>query len=87
MGKMHYIIDKQRGMVTAQHETRALCEQHLRNAQSLFGNDPKRFHIAEGTKVRDEVLKHIKNGTYFQWQAGLHNQRMAMNERMDNLMT
>lgn len=60
MAKMHYIIDKAKGYVTAQHETRELCQQHIDNSTSLFGGNPDDLIIAEGAKERDAVLKSIR---------------------------
>lgn len=60
MAKMFYIIDKKKGYVSAQHETRLLCETHIRNAHALFGNDPNNSVIAEGAKERDKILKTLR---------------------------
>lgn len=60
MAKMFYIISKRKGYVTAQHETRQLCETHIRNAYELFGNDPADSIIAEGSKERDTILKGLR---------------------------
>jgi len=58
---MYYIIDKKRIMVSAQHETEGLCRQHIRNAASLFGNEPSNYFIANGAKERDAKLKELKH--------------------------
>ena len=57
---MHYIIDKAKGYVTAQHETRELCQRHIDNATSLFGGDPDNLIIAKGAKERDAILRSLK---------------------------
>lgn len=62
MAKMFFIISKKKGYVTAQHETRQLCQTHIRNAQIMFGNDPDDSIIAEGAKERDSILKQLKKG-------------------------
>lgn len=83
---MFYIIDKGKKYTTAQHETRLLCNEHLRNTASLFGNDPDESVIVEGAKRRDQVIKQLKNGTYEAEQRKLHDERMTMNDAMDRMM-
>ena len=58
---MYYIIDKAKGYVTAQHETEALCKQHINNSASLFGLDRTKLVIAKGAKERDRILKELKS--------------------------
>lgn len=57
---MFYVIDKERGFVASQHETKGLCNEYIRNCQLIWGHQEDRYTIAEGAKARNAELKKLK---------------------------